>query len=147
MKKLIISICALAVLLLSGCTSPNLAEKIDMTVSIDTPTIILSSANFLKQKAKITYSITNQSAVNLTQEKYELVLGLGRESSLSYTVLQFLKKEVAAGQTVTGTYEHLFEQVLGADGKHEIRFVLSEKDGEYSRPIKTSVAPVDVQYK
>lgn len=147
MKKLTISACALVLLLLAGCTSQNLAEKIDMTVSIDTPIVVLGSANFLKQKAKISYSITNRSEIDLTIEKYELVLGLGRENNLSYTVLQFLKKEIPAGQTVTETYEHLFEKILGGDGKHEVRFVLSEKDGEYSRPIKTTVTPVEIQYK
>ena len=148
MKKFIISTLGAGIIFLGGCSSiADLGQKIDMTVTINPSTVVLNKANFLRQKAKINYSITNRSEENLTSDKYEMVLGLARENELSYTVLQFIKKEIPVGQTVSGTYEHLFEKVLGADGKYEIRFVLSEKDGQYSTPIKTIEAPVEVQYK
>ncbi|GEM_PF-6745050 len=148
MKKLLICTLSAGIIFLAGCAAgEDFGQKIDMTVTINPSSVVLNRANFLKQKAKISYSITNRSEVNLTTDQYEMVLGLARENELSYTVLQFLDKEIPAGQTVNGTYEHLFEKVLGADGKYEIRFVLSEKDGRYSTPIKTVESPVEVQYK
>lgn len=146
MKKYLL-LGALTIFLTACSSSADLAKKIDMAVSINPSAIILNRANFLRQKAKINYSITNLSEKNLMPDKYEMVLGLARENELSYTVLQFIKKEIPAGQTVNGTYEHLFAKVLGADGKYEIRFVLSEKDGQYSTQIKSVESPVEVQYK
>ncbi|MBI2638729.1 hypothetical protein HYW83_04010 [Candidatus Peregrinibacteria bacterium] len=148
MKKSLFVTVIIGIIFLAGCAArQDLGQKIDMTLTINPSTVVLNKANFLKQKAKINYSITNRTETNLTKDRYEMVLGLARENELSYTVLQFLGKEIPVGQTVSGTYEHLFEKVLGADGKYEIRFVLSEKDGQYSSQIKMVEAPVEVQYK
>ncbi len=148
MKKILILLFSVGIIFLAGCVSnSDLSDKIDMTVTGNPSTVILNRANFLKQKAKISYAITNHSSINLTKDRYKMTLGLARGNELSYTVLKFLDREIPAGQTVNGTYEHVFEKVLGADGKYEIRFVLLEKDGQYSTLIKTVESPVELQYK
>ncbi|MEK7528225.1 MAG: hypothetical protein AAB592_00465 [Patescibacteria group bacterium] len=130
---------------LAACT-PSLASQVDMSVSLPETTITLSNANLLQRKSDISYSLANNSRQDITQDKYQIMVGIGRTDNTSTTVITYIEKDVKAGEKIEGTVPYTFQKILGDEGAHEIRLTLY-KNGSYVSQVKEVVTPVMIEYK
>lgn len=148
-KRFAVILCSLAVavFLFTSCAS-SIGEQMQMKVSISPAQISVGPKNGFKQKAMISWEITNSSKEAIDGKKYALFLGEGRVNDASSTLYTEIKTSVAPGTTEKGTYEKVFEAVLGATGDYEVRFWLNEKiDETRAYQLKQATAPFHWEVK